>query len=82
MKKNDLMVVNVVHTDTFGGDANGSWMKRYSFLCSSKVTTRSLVLKAKKLSGLTNHKSSTHDYGSEMTIKPAGLNQILILSFE
>ena len=49
-------------TDTFGGEANYSWVKRASFTAKPETNKRELVRKAKKLLGLHGrHKSE--EYG-------------------
>ena len=49
-------------TDTFGGEANYSWVKRTSFIAKPETSKRALVREAKKLLGLYGrHKSE--EYG-------------------
>ena len=49
-------------TDTFGGEANYSWVKRASFIAKPETSKRALIREAKKLLGLYGrHKSE--EYG-------------------
>jgi len=72
----------VTYTDTFGGEANGAWVKRYEFNCNNNISTRAVVIRAKKLTGLTNYRSRSYDYGDSVTIRPTGRNEIITVDFE
>lgn len=72
----------VTHTDTFGGEANGAWVKRFEFNCKNDISTRAVVIRAKKLTGLTNYRSRSYDYGDSITIRPTGRNEMITVEFE
>jgi hypothetical protein len=58
---------NVEYTDTFGGDANYSWVERETFDAPSDIKASTLVRRAKKALGLYGrHKKS--DYGDTIRL--------------
>lgn len=71
----------VTHTDTFGGEANYGWVKRYEFVPKMQ-SQRSITYHAKKAAGMTGVKSDTYDYGDGLTIRPRGYHQVIFVDFE
>ena len=57
-------------TDTFGGEANYSWVKRSSFDFKSTATDKALVRRAKKWAGLSGIRCNVDNYGEMIAIKP------------
>ena len=58
-------------TDTFGGEANYSWVKRATFDYSDTISDRALVRRAKRWAGLSGVKCSVDNFGDYLCIKPA-----------
>ena len=54
-------------TDTFGGEANYSWVKRVTFEAPNDAKTSLLVRRAKRALGLMG-KHYTHDFGDEIKL--------------
>jgi hypothetical protein len=79
-KKMSSCVVTV--TDTFGGEANYGWVKRYEFTPRNPESQRSVIRQAKALANMTAVKADTYDYGDGYTVKPRGYNQIIFVDFE
>jgi hypothetical protein len=77
-----LMKVEV--TDTYGGESNYSWVKRYEQWITKGVSDREAVRIAKKLAGWTGHPCATENYGgmSGFTLRPRNLCQILFINFD
>lgn len=71
----------VTHTDTFGGEANYGWVKRFEFVTKND-SQRSVTYHAKKLAGMTGVKADTYDFGDGLTIKPRGYAQVIFVDFE
>ena len=69
----------VTHTDTFGGEANYSWVHRHEFVAKQNASQRSIVRKAKQLVGFTGVKAETEDYGDSFIIKPRGYCQVIFV---
>ena len=74
----------IKHTDTFGGDANYSWVQRYTFIDrQGKMTDRSIVRKAKQLCSLTGVRCDTYNYGGDyIIIKPRNIHQIVFVTLQ
>jgi hypothetical protein len=72
----------VTVTDTFGGEANYGWVKRYEFQPRNAESQRSVIRQAKSLANMTAVKADTYDYGDGYTVKPRGYNQIIFVDFE
>jgi hypothetical protein len=60
------------YTDTFGGEANYSWVKRVEFELPNNATERSIVMRAKKELGLTGVVCDKEDLGEMIKLKPRG----------
>jgi hypothetical protein len=60
-----LTTWNVEHTDTFGGEANYSWVNRASFEMPEHATQRDIVRKAKELIGETGNRNTTDYYNGD-----------------
>ena len=76
----DLMTVTVTQTDTFCGEPNYGWVERHEFQELSGASRRTLVMKAKKLCGLTGVLCDVEDYGDELTIRPHGVYRIVFVA--
>jgi hypothetical protein len=75
-------------TDTFGGEANYSWLRRHSFAMpemtyygydgsqgyckAAKTYRRELVKRAKALAGWTGARCEVSDFGDTIEIRPRG----------
>lgn len=76
--KAELSKYNVEYTDTFGGQANYSWVTRTTV---EAPTLNSAIRKAKKFAGLTNHPCrrvcAASDFGA--ALKPSNCCTILFV---
>lgn len=88
---------NVELTDTFGGDANYSWVNRETvtmpelthygydggtnYAKANKVYQRELMRKAKAAMGLTGVKGRVSSYGDAIEFRPYGLLQVMFISW-
>jgi hypothetical protein len=60
-------------TDTFGGEANYSWVKRVEFEAPETITDRALVRLGKAVLGLSGVRCVTYNHGSCMfELRPVG----------
>ncbi len=59
-------------TDTFGGEANYSWVRRERFEAPEGATRRAIVRRAKSAAGLSGVRCDTHDYGDLIELRPRG----------
>lgn len=71
-------------TDTFGGDANYSWVKRGKVECEpgENYSDRAAVRRVKKAIGWTGAKCETASDGADgLILRPAGVAQICFITF-
>ena len=64
------MIVNFEITDTFGGEANYSWVRRGTFQFKDSITEKGLIRKAKKWAELSGVRCDVDTYGEMISIKP------------
>lgn len=70
------------YTDTFGGDANYSWIRRETMPSKEGETQRSIMRRAKAEMGLTGLKGETYNYGDFLQFKPRGYCTVLFVQWE
>jgi len=84
-------------TDTFGGEANYTWVRRETvsmpelthygydggtnYAKANKVYQRELMKAAKAAVGLTGVRGRVENYGDSVTFRPYGLLQIMFISW-
>jgi len=74
-------MIKVELTDTFGGEANYSWVNRFE-IKDEGLTDLQLVRKAKKLAGLNGVRCKKYEYGDLIELKPYGINVVLFITWE
>ena len=67
-------------TDTFGGQANYSWVERETF-CIDGMTDRQIELTARSLVGLTGIRCARVDYGDMIEWRPHNACMVAFLTF-
>lgn len=72
------MIYETEMTDTFGGEANYAWVKRGWFEAPDNASSRSLVMRAKKLHGVTG-RHETDDFGDEIVVRPRGMHVAIFI---
>lgn len=71
-------------TDTFGGEANYSWVRRYVIEGSMDIGTRAdrkLVRDAKKAAGWTGLRCVTDYCGDQITLRPRKACWIMFITY-
>jgi len=63
---------NVEMTDTMGGEANYSWVRRGTTILSQDATRRQIVRAVKAELGITGVRCKTFDCGDMIEIRPLG----------
>ena len=74
--KKEIITATVEITDTFGGEANYSWIRR------KEITARTrggLVRAAKKAMGWENVRCRKQDYADTIILRPQGTCQIMFI---
>lgn len=73
---------NVEVTDTFAGEANYSWIRRYSFTAAPGAKQRDIIRKAKACADLSNVRGRTDgDGGDGYIFHPSGHCLVMFVSF-
>ncbi len=67
-----LLTFQAELTDTFGGEANYSWVRRETFDVPVGASDRSVVIAAKKALGLTGCRCQTTHHGDLIELRPSG----------
>lgn len=71
--------IKVEVTDTFGGEANYSWVRRYELPQTKERTTRQIVREAKALASWTGLKCRTTNYVDMIELRPVGICQVMFI---
>jgi hypothetical protein len=66
------MKIKIEHTDTFGGDANYSWVNREEIEVPNNLSDLAIVRRAKKELGYSNHRCNRSDWGGTIVLDPVG----------
>jgi hypothetical protein len=75
------MKIEIELTDTFGGEANYSWVRRYTLDEPENISQRALVRRIKRVAGITGVRCNTDDHGGMITIRPVGACVVLFATF-
>lgn len=76
------MKMYIEHTDTFGGEANYSWVTRLAVKVPDTATDRMLVRRAKAALDMTGVRCRRDDYGDTIVLRPYGCCQVIFLTFD
>lgn len=74
-----IITYQAEYTDTFGGEANYSWVQRRTFEASDKAPNHVLVRRAKKAVGLCG-RHRTEDIGDIIAVYPRGSCTVLFIT--
>ena len=66
------MIWQLELTDTFGGQANYSWCRRYLLELPDTATDRQIITTAKRVLGLTGDRCRRFDCGEGFELRPSG----------
>lgn len=72
-------MLTIEHTDTFAGEANYCWVKRWK--CDEELTDRQAIRLAKKLAGLTGHPCRVENIGGDIAIYPRRICQVVFIGY-
>jgi hypothetical protein len=71
------------YTDTFGGEANYSWVRRAAFEMPERASKRAILQRARRELGLTGARGDvTADFGDEYHWVPRGCCTILMVRWD
>ena len=66
------MKVNIEITDTFGGEANYAWVRRYAVEVPTALSKYALMRRVKRIIGWSGRRCQTTDFGDMIEIRPYG----------
>lgn len=72
-------MITIEHTDTFGGEANYCWVKRWH--TERDLNDAQLVRLAKKLTGLTGVPCRKESFGDLTALYPRGICQVVFIAW-
>jgi len=78
----EAVLMKVEVTDTFGGEANYSWVERYEQWIPRKLTSRAKIRTAKRLAGWTGMHCQKDDFDDAYTLHPRGICQVMFVNFD
>lgn len=81
MSERKQMAYQLEITDTFGGEANYSWVHWKYFEASPQASRRALVRRAKAVAGWTNVPCVVDEYGDLISIKPRGAAMVAFVTW-
>ena len=70
----------VTYTDTFGGEANYSWVKRTTMVVKPYKGTRWVKRCAKEVMGLKGVRGRWEDYGDDLIFRPYGSCTVMFVN--
>lgn len=73
------MIYHCELTDTLGGEANYSWVRRETLELSDDLTDRQIIRRAKAALGLTGCRCRTSNYGDSWELRPYGACTVLFI---
>lgn len=79
-----MATITIEHTDTFGGEANYCWVRRETVEEpeDKPFSKLAIIRKAKKFAEMSGIRAKVTDYGDMIEIRPAGLCQIVFITWE
>jgi hypothetical protein len=78
---NNALAIECEYTDTMGGEANYSWVRRVTLPYPEKgLSDRALMRRAKKAMGLENVRGRSDSCGDSLEFRPYGCCTVLFVS--
>lgn len=68
-------------TDTFGGEANYSWVRRKTITVDADASDRTIVTRAKKALELTGVDCKRESFGETIVLRPIGVCWVAFITF-
>jgi hypothetical protein len=72
---------HATYTDTFGGELNYSWVRRYSFTVPAGAKQAAIMRAAKRAAGLSGMRGKVDSYGDSFTFYPWGYCTALVVEY-
>ena len=68
----DTCKLEVEYTDTFGGEANYTWVRRETLTIPQKLSGRAIMRRAKAAMGLSGVRGRSSSHGDSWEFRPYG----------
>jgi hypothetical protein len=75
------MQMHVEVTDTFGGEANYCWVRRYTATLPYAGNRATIMRRAKELAGYSGQRGRVTDYGDMLEFRPYGICHVMFITF-
>lgn len=75
------VTINIEYTDTFCGETNYTWVKRYEITIPEELSDKTIMRMAKELCGLTGVKGTWSECSDTLRFIPRNSNTVLFISF-
>ena len=69
-------------TDTFNGEANYSWARRYSFEAPEGASDTAIMRRAKREAGYTGDRGRVSNYGDSLEFRPYASCTVMLVTLE
>jgi hypothetical protein len=75
-----MNTVNVEVTDTFGGEANYAWVRRFKVDAEPDISDLALVRRAKREAGWSGIRCRRESFGETIALYPQGMCQVMFIN--
>ena len=75
------LITHVEVTDTYGGEANYSWVRRHELRGLEGKSDLAIVRRVKREIGWSGHRCRTEQWGDGIRIVPRGICQVCFIDF-
>ena len=73
--------IQIEYTDTFCGEANYAWVKRFELTVPEELSTKTIMRIAKELCGLAGVRGQWYECSDSLKFIPANSNTVLFITF-
>ena len=73
--------IHIEYTDTFCGEANYSWVKRFELTVPEELSDKTIMRIAKELCGLAGTRGQWYECSDSLKFVPANSNTVLFITF-
>lgn len=73
---------DIEYTDTFGGEANYSWVRRATIETEENTPNREVARRAKAEMGLTGVRGTAYWHGDHYEFRPYGSCTVMFITFQ
>ena len=73
--------IQIEYTDTFCGETNYSWVKRFELTVPEELSDKTLMRIAKELCGLAGVRGTWYECSDSLKFVPVNSNTVLFITF-